>query len=105
MQIASQQATLDRVIGKNQSEIAEYRKRASEDLLNNLQTAFTKAKEKESSIRAAFDEQYAKAQGQNSGAVTIKLLEQNIEANKGFLDKLREQQSSNDVSSQGLTTT
>lgn len=101
LQIASQQATLDRVIGKNNAEIGEYRKRASEDLLNNLQTAYAKAKEKESSIRAAFDEQYAKAQGQNSGAVTIKLLEQNIEANKGFLDKLREQQSSNDVSSQG----
>lgn len=100
-QIASQQATLDRVIGKNQSEIAEYRKRASTDLLNNLQTAYAKAKEKESSIRAAFDEQYAKAQSQNSGAVTIKLLEDKLEANKAFLKQLNDRQSGNDIASQG----
>ncbi|MFH3579426.1 GNVR domain-containing protein, partial [Acinetobacter baumannii] len=41
------------------------------------------------------------AQGQNVGAVQIRLLEQNIETNKGFLDNLRKQQSGNDIASQG----
>jgi polysaccharide biosynthesis transport protein len=100
-QINSLQASLERVIKKNQDEINEYRRRAADDLLNNLQTTYNQARAKEQSIRAAFDSQYAKAQGQNSGAVTIKMLEQNIEANRSFLDKLKEQQSGNDITSKG----
>jgi capsular exopolysaccharide synthesis family protein len=100
-QIESQQASLDKAIAKNNAEIDEYKKRATTDLLNTLQTNFDKARDKEAKIRQAFDEQYARAQGENSGAVTIKLLQQNLEANKNFLKQLQDQQSSNDVMSQG----
>lgn len=100
-QIESQQRSLENAIGKNNTEIEDYKKRAAIDLLNTLQTNFDKARDKEGQIRASFDEQYARAQGQNSGAVTIKLLQQNLEANKNFLKQLQGQQSSNDVMSQG----
>ena len=100
-QIASLESSLEKAVEKNDTDIKAYRQRVSTDLINNLQTKFLQTKQKEDKIRAAFDAQYREAQGQNTGAVTIKLLEQNIEANKGFLDKLRSQQSSNDVSSQG----
>jgi capsular exopolysaccharide synthesis family protein len=70
-------------------------------ILSNLQTKYIQAKQQEDKIRASFNEQYSKAQGQNEGAVLLKLLEQNIETNKGFLKNLIEQQSGNDVASQG----
>lgn len=100
-QIESQQRSLENAIAKNNAEIEEYKKKAATDLLNTLQINFDKARDKEGRIRDAFDEQYARAQGQNSGAVTIKLLQQNLEANKNFLKQLQGQQSSNDVMSQG----
>lgn len=100
-QIESLSTSLTRVVEKNNNEINEYRNRATNDELNNLQTTYVKAKDSESKIRAAYDQQYAKAQAQNSGAVTIKLLEQNLEANKDFLKQLKGNQSGNDITSQG----
>ena len=100
-QIGSLQTSLTQLLEKNNYEIAEFRKRAETDQLNNLQTEYARAKDKEDKIRAAYEQQYAKAQEQNSGAVTIRLLRQNLEANKAFLDKLKEQQSGNDVSAEG----
>lgn len=100
-QIASLEASLAKVVGKNTKEIDEYRQRVTTDELNNLQTTYAKAKDNAQKIRAAYDEQYAKAQSQNSGAVTIKLLEQNLEANKAFLKQLRDNQSGNDLAAKG----
>jgi len=100
-QITSLQTSLTKLLQQNTDEVNEYRKRAANDILNNLQTTYTKAKDSESKIRGAYDQQYAKAQSQNSGAVTIKLLEQNLEGNKAFLKQLRENQSGNDITSQG----
>ncbi len=100
-QIASIQASLDKVLEKNNQEINEYKTRAATDILNVLETTFAKARDNEAKIRSAYEAQYAKAQSQNSGAVTIKLLEQNLEANKAFLKQLKDNQSGNDVASQG----
>lgn len=100
-QIESLQNSLNQVVAKNRSEVEEYRKKATTDVLNTLQTNFDKARDKESKIKAAFELQYAQAQGENSGAVTIKLLEQNLDANKAFLRQLQANQSNNDVMSQG----
>ncbi|HMQ04009.1 MAG TPA: polysaccharide biosynthesis tyrosine autokinase [Pyrinomonadaceae bacterium] len=100
-QIQSLKTSLDDLLTKTNDEINEYRNRASKDVLNNLQTTFTKALDNESKIRAAYDAQYAKTQSQNSGAVTIKLLEQNLNANKAFLKELLEKQSGNDIAARG----
>ena len=100
-QIASLENSLQKVVEKNEKDIQDYRDKAAKDLLNNLQTKYLQGQQKEDKIRSAYNAQYDEAQGQNTGAVTLKLLEQDIETKKGFLDKLRSQQSSNDVSSQG----
>lgn len=100
-QIKSYQDSLDAAFSKSRTEIDAFRQRASKVLLDNMRTKYLQAKDKEDKIRVDFNKQYAEAQGQNQSAVDIKLRQQNIEANKGFLDNLRKQVSSNDVASQG----
>ncbi len=100
-QIESLENSLAKAAEKANADIAGYRERTSSTLINILETKYRRAQEKENKIRAAFDVQFNQAQGQNTGAVMLKLLQQNIETNKGFLDNLRKQQSSNDVASQG----
>jgi polysaccharide biosynthesis transport protein len=100
-QIASLEESINRVAEKSNKDLQEFRSQAAQSLLEKLRTKFLAAKEQEDKLRAAFDAQYNEAQGQNAGAVKLKLLEQNIETNKGFLENLRKNQSSNDVASQG----
>jgi capsular exopolysaccharide synthesis family protein len=100
-QIASLEGSLSTLLEKNNQDIASYRQRTAKTLLDNLKTSYQQSKDQEAKIRSAYDVQYNEAQGQNSGAVIIKLLEQTIETNRGFLDNLRKQQSGNDVASQG----
>jgi len=100
-QVDSLQKSLDREIDRNTQELKDFVQRSSNTILVNLKTKYDQAKEQEDKIRASFNEQYNVAQGQNEGAVLLKLLEQNIETNKGFLKNLIEQQSGNDVASQG----
>jgi capsular exopolysaccharide synthesis family protein len=100
-QIASLEESLATLIQKNNEDIKSYRERTAKTLLDNLRTTYQQSRDQEAKIRAAYDVQYNEAQGQNSGAVMMKLLEQTIETNRGFLDNLRKQQSGNDVASQG----
>lgn len=100
-QIESLNSSLDRLVEKNNQDLENYRSRASKVLVDNLRTRYIQARDQEAKIRSAFDVQYNEAQGQNVGGVQLKLLEQNIDTNKKFLDDLRKQQSSNDVASQG----
>jgi capsular exopolysaccharide synthesis family protein len=100
-QIKSYESEIDKAVAKFGQYRDSYRDNAAKGLLENLRTKFLQAKEKEDKIRADFDKQYNQAQGQNQGAVNIKLLEQNIETNKGFLDNLRKQVSGNDIAAQG----
>lgn len=100
-QIASLEESINRVADKSNQEIQALRERSSKMKLENLRTKYIQAKDKEDKIRSAFDAQYNEAQGQNVGSVRLRLLEQNIETNRGFLENLRKNQSSNDVASQG----
>jgi capsular exopolysaccharide synthesis family protein len=75
--------------------------RSSKTIISNLRIKYEQAKQQEDKIRSSFNEQYNIAQGQNEGAVLLRLLDQNIDTNKGFLKNLIEQQSGNDVASQG----
>ncbi len=100
-QISSLEDSLSTLVQKNNEDIKSYRERTAKTLVDNMRTAYVQARDQEAKIRAAYDVQYNEAQGQNSGTVMIKLLEQTIETNRGFLDNLRKQQSGNDVASQG----
>ncbi len=100
-QIKSYQETIDKAVANFQGELTSYRERASKGMLENLRTKYLQAKDKEDKIRTDFEKQFSEAQDQNQGAISIKLLQQNIETNKGFLDNLRKQVSGNDVAAQG----
>jgi polysaccharide biosynthesis transport protein len=100
-QIKSLEDSLAEAIDENNKEVQAVRDRTAKVLVDNLRTKYQQELDQERKIRSAFDAQYNEAQVQNTGAVKLKLLEQNIETNRGFLDGLRKQQSSNDVASQG----
>ncbi|MBV9216056.1 MAG: polysaccharide biosynthesis tyrosine autokinase [Acidobacteria bacterium] len=100
-QIASYQASIDSAAKRFSTDLDQYRQRTSNQLLENLRTKYLQAKDAEDKIRADFNKQYGEAQGQNTSAVDIKLLQQNIDTNKGFLENLRKQVSGNDVAAQG----
>jgi capsular exopolysaccharide synthesis family protein len=88
-------------IEKNRRELADYRNRSARTILVGLQVEYEKALGKEQKIRADFQKQYGEAQGQNLSAVNIKLLQQNIDTNKGFLENLQKQVSGNDIVNKG----
>ena len=100
-QINSYQTSLDKAMTDFDKGLDSFRNRAQETLILNLRTKYLQAKKQEDEIRSAFNQQYNQAQAQNQGAVNLKLLQQNIDTNKGFLDNLRKQVSGNDVASQG----
>jgi capsular exopolysaccharide synthesis family protein len=100
-QIKSYEDSIDKAVAQFKNQVDSYRGRASKDLLENLRTKYLQSKDKEDKIRTDFNKQYNEAQTQNQSAVNIKLLQQNIETNKGFLDNLRKQMSGNDVAAQG----
>lgn len=100
-QITSLEESLTRALDRNSGRLDDYRDRTAKTLLINLKTKYERAKLEEDKIRAAFDAQYNQAQAQNQGGVLLRLLEQNIETNRGFLENLQKTQSGNDVASQG----
>ncbi|MEO6656208.1 MAG: polysaccharide biosynthesis tyrosine autokinase, partial [Pyrinomonadaceae bacterium] len=100
-QIKSYEGSIDKAVAQFRSQLDSFREKKTKELLENLRTKYLQAKEQEDKIRADFNKQYNEAQGQNLGAVNIKLLQQNIDTNKGFLDNLRKQMSGNDVAAQG----
>lgn len=100
-QIRSLEDSLAKVVEDNTQKVQNLRDRTAKLLVDNLRTKYVQAKAEEDKIRGAYDEQYNEAQVQNVGGVRLRLLEQTIETNRGFLENLRKQQSSNDVASQG----
>lgn len=99
--IKSLEDSLSKVVDKNNEEVQSLRDRTAKFLVDNVKTKYEQALAQESKIRSAYDAAYNEAQVQNSDGVKLKLLEQTIDTNRGFLDNLRKQQSSNDVASQG----
>jgi polysaccharide biosynthesis transport protein len=86
---------------KNEQDLKDFRKRVSTTNIDNLKTKYLQSQQQENKIRSSFNDQYNQAQGQNQAAINIRLLEQNITTNKGFLENLQKQQSENDVVAQG----
>jgi len=101
VQIKSYNDSIDRAVTKFQVDLNDYRARTTRGLVENLKTKWLQAKDQEDKIRTDFNKQYNEAQAQNQGAVVLKLLEQKIDTNRGFLENLTKQQSSNDVAAKG----
>lgn len=100
-QIRSLQNSIDNITKKNNDDLEDFRSRTTKVLLESLKTKYISAQQAEDKIRVDFNNQYNMAQGQSQGAVNIKLLEQNIATNRGFLENLQKQVSENDVIAKG----
>ena len=102
-QIKALEDSLKKATAANQEDLANFRKSAASDLVNNLKTKYNSAKAKEDKIKASFDQKYNEAQGQNQSGVSLNLLKQDIETKKGFLKELLDQLRSNGVISAGTS--
>lgn len=100
-QIATLEDEIDKAREKSRESLTNFRSRISKVKLENLQTKYLQAKQKEDKIRAAFNQQLSLAEGQDQAAVTIRLLEQDIETKKGFLKNIETQQRGNDLTAAG----
>lgn len=100
-QISSYQGAIDGAVRKYRSDLESFRKQKAIEVLENLRTKYLQSKDQEDKIRVDFNKQYGEAQGQNQGAVSLKLLQQTIDTNKTFLANLQKQVSGNDVAAQG----
>ncbi|MDQ3321797.1 MAG: polysaccharide biosynthesis tyrosine autokinase, partial [Acidobacteriota bacterium] len=85
----------------NETDLAEFRKRTAQVILDNLKTEYLRAKSQEDGLRSDFNAQINQAQGQNQSAVSLRLLQQDIETKKGFLENLSKQQRENDITAVG----
>ncbi|MBP6005113.1 MAG: polysaccharide biosynthesis tyrosine autokinase [Pyrinomonadaceae bacterium] len=101
VQIKSYEDSIDKLLARFRTDLDNFRQRTTKTILENLKTTYLRAKDREDKIRADFNKQYNEAQGQNQGAVSLKILQQTIDTNKGFLENLRKQMSGNDVAAQG----
>ncbi len=86
---------------KNEEALEDFRGRSTKIILDNLETKYVQAKAKEDKIRAAYNQQYNLASGQNQSDVTLSLLKQEIETKQGFLKNLIDNQSQNDILAMG----
>ena len=100
-QIKTLEDEISKVRENNQKALDEYRNKTAKVTIDNLRTRYLQAKSQEDKIKADFDKQYNEAQGEEQSAITIRLLQQDIDTKKGFLKNLIEQQSANDVVASG----
>ena len=96
-QIKTLEDEITKATNKNETDLKTFRGRTAQVILDNVKTEYIKAKTQEDKVRAAYDQQYNQAQGQNQSGVAIRLLQQEIETKKGFLENLIKQQRENDV--------
>ncbi len=100
-QIQTREDEIAKVRETNQKALDEFRTRTAKVIIDNLRTRFIQAKAQEDKIKADFDVQKSEARGEDQSAITIRLLQQDIDTKKGFLKDLTEQQNSNIIVSTG----
>lgn len=88
---------VDQQIAVLEKQIKDSRNRATTTVTTNLETRYRQAVGREQSLRAAFDRQRGEMLSQNEAAVNYRIIQQEIETNKGLLDGLLQRAKENDV--------
>ena len=88
---------LDEQITELQKHLAETRTRNASTLLKNLETKYRQAVEREDALRKSFNLQKGDTVTQNEAAINYRILQQEIETNKGLLNSLLQRLKENDV--------
>src|SRR3989441_6442616 len=88
---------VDQQIAEMQKHLNESRARNTNTLLTNLETKYRQALAREDSLRKSFNQQKGETVTQNEAAINYRILQQEIETNKGLLDNLLQRSKENDV--------
>src|SRR3989440_5901988 len=88
---------IDQQIGVLQKHLADTRARGAGTLLKNLETKYRQAADREEALRKSFNQQKGETVTQNEAAINYRILQQEIETNKGLLDNLLQRSKENDV--------
>lgn len=77
---------IDNQIASLENQLKQMRSRASSVVLTNLSTHYRQSLTRERSLRDAFNQQRGETLQQNEAAVNYRILQQEIETNRGLLD-------------------
>jgi succinoglycan biosynthesis transport protein ExoP len=88
---------IDHQIAELENQMAESKNKDAKILLTNLRTTYQQALAHEQSIRASFDQQKAETLSQNQAEIGYRILQQEVETNKGLLDGLLHSSKENDL--------
>ena len=94
---------IDKQIVEVESQIKDKRANAAANIRNSLETRYRQALTREQSLRDAFQEQGQTTITQNQAAINYKIMQQEIETNKGILQSLLQHSKENDIAQAGLT--
>ncbi|HVS80990.1 MAG TPA: polysaccharide biosynthesis tyrosine autokinase [Pyrinomonadaceae bacterium] len=84
-------------IAELQKHLTETRARSTSVLLTNLETKYRQSLAREESLRKSFNQQKGETVTQNEAAINYRILEQEIQTNKGLLENLLSRSKENDV--------
>src|SRR5205814_1497486 len=88
---------VEQQVGELQKHLNESRARNTNTLLTNLETKYRQSLAREESLRKSFNQQKGETVTQNEAAINYRILQQEIETNKGLLDNLLQRSKENDV--------
>jgi polysaccharide biosynthesis transport protein len=88
---------IDQQIALLEKQVKDSRSRATTTVTTNLETRYRQAVAREQSLRASFEKQRAETLTQNEAAVNYRIIQQEIETNKGLLEGLLQRAKENDV--------
>src|SRR5882672_7089154 len=88
---------VDQQIAEVQRHLDEMRLRNTSTLLTNLETRYRQSLSREEALRTSFNQQKSETVTQNEAAINYRILQQEIETNKGLLDNLLQRSKENDV--------
>lgn len=93
---------INRQIADLEKNAKESRAQNTTTLLTNLKTRYLQAQAREASIRTAFEQQKGETLDQNQAAINYRILQQEVETNKGLLNGLLQRAKENDVMMAGM---
>lgn len=100
-QIESLKREINSSRDKNSEDLQNFRESRAKTILNDYKRQYDQTQETENKVRSAFNQQYSLAQGQDQSAVSIRLLQQDIDTKREFLKNLENNQRANDIAAVG----
>jgi succinoglycan biosynthesis transport protein ExoP len=88
---------VDQQIAAVQKHLTETHTRKTSTLLTNLETKYRQSLSREQALRTSFNQQRSETVTQNEAAINYRILQQEIDTNKGLLDNLLQRSKENDV--------